>query len=224
VALIALQMLAGPAGKAAQLLRHRDELCLQPLDIESDKVPSEVNETYDIHAEVAGDCWTDGPGTMTRVVWWGGYIDGDPGDPPVTTFDIRFYTDSGECTPDSLIAGLFAQPPVITYIGDDPNGYPTYMYELELDVDMPEGKFWFSVQGRTDQYPPLHGRAGDGGDIGGTCETVFRGDYFGIEYPEWTPIRDVVGGDWTASQFFEFRPGTTPVEPSTWGATKGLYR
>ncbi len=221
---------SSPPGKAPLAGETgREVSCSQPVDMQTDKISSEVNSYYDYVSEVANDCQVEVPGTLTRVSWWGGYIDGPPGDPEVTTFILRFYEDSDlSCTPGVVIAELLDQAPSITYIGDGPSGYPTYIYDLAISVHLEPGIFWFGVQAVNEamrfRYPPKHGRAGDGGDKAPerSCETMFRSAYYG--FPDWTPISEVIGHPWTASQEFEFIPDQISTRQDTWGAMKSLYR
>jgi len=207
----------------------RETTCAQVVDMVTWKVRSEIYTLYEFESEVANDCFVDRPGTITEVMWWGGPIDGPPSDPEVTTFNLRFYTDH-ECLPGELIAELLEVSPAINYVGDDPNGFPTYIYVLETDVHLDEGPFWFSAQGinegaRKERYPPKHGRAGDGVDKAAenrSCETAFRSPNLG--FPHWVPVIEYLGEYWTASQQFEFDPDPSETDVVNWGSLKAHYQ
>jgi hypothetical protein len=192
------------------LAESRDVECSQPGMIYAYKIPADS-------AEVANDCWPSEAGRVVRTIWWGGYTDWDAGWPHIVTFDVRFYTDV-ECFPDVLIAEYIAATPDTFSMGNCTDGLPCYRYELEVDVPVASERFWFSVmvaQGVGDRYPPKWGRLGDEMDDG--CPTVWR---FGADDPWDVPQ---IPPDSDASQEFWIEP-VTPVEGSTWGAIKEIFR
>jgi hypothetical protein len=201
----------------------RDVICVQPIVLDEPKVSSEINPHLDLESEVASSCSVPEDGTITTVIWWAGYLDDPVGISPVETFNLRFYTDLA-CTPDQVTAELLNQTPLSSYEGVGPLGYPTYRYELDVDVPVTEGIFWFSAQGIIDGYPPKHGRGGDGGDKTDRepCPSLYRSADSG--FPIWTPVSEVIGSPWIASHEFEYTPDSVPTSMDSWGALKSIYR
>jgi hypothetical protein len=183
-------------------------VCRLPGVLSSMKLPADT-------AEVANECSEAGMATVAKAIWWGGYIDWEPGDPEFTTFHVRFYEDI-ECTPEALIAEYLWATPDTTHLGNCNDGLPCFMYELDVSVDVGPGPFWMSIQmAINDRPPPKWGRLGD--EVLDGCASQWRPEGDG----EWDD--PPVPPDWDASHEFEIGP-PTPVKPTTWGTVKSLYR
>ncbi len=180
-------------------------ICSQPGLLDGFKIPADS-------LEVANDCWVMEPARIVHAVWWGGYLNWHPGDPHITTFDVRFY-DNIECTPIDLIAEYIEVTPDTTFMGNCTDGLPCYRYDLDVEVDVGADPFWFTVKAlidSPDRYPPKWGRLGDELDI--ECFTVWGDLESGWEILDLPPDSD-------ASQEF-ITEDPTPAENSTWGRIK----
>jgi len=197
---------------------RREIGCSQLLNLEEDEVSSEIADAYGLESEVINDCTLDG--TITTVVWWGGYSQWNPGDPELTSFNLRFYADQG-CFPGELLAEFMGMSPAIEFAGYDSLGYPSYKYEVTLDMPIQNFTFWFGAQGGDHLFPPQWGRGGNGGYFR-SCPSMFKSAYYG--YPDWVPVEDVIGRPWDASQEFQYEPPPTASRGSTWGAIRSHYR
>ena len=197
-------------GEPISRIASRETVCIQPGMLDAVKIPADTTE-------VANDCEVPDARRVIQAIWWGGYTEWEQGDPDITSFDVRFYSNIA-CTPDMLLAEYLSATPDTTQLGDCMDSLPCFRYELDVDVDVPAGSFWFSVMVAADdrgRYPPKWGRLGDDLDQG--CFTVWRvagGDEW--EVPPLPPDSD-------ASQAFEVEEAT-PAGETSWGSIKQLYR
>jgi hypothetical protein len=202
----------------------REATCSQPLVPEEPKVPSFATTDPPCGSEVANECSLDGPGVLSGIRWWGGDLESVPGSPDVTRFNIRIYDDV-DCHPGSLLVELLDVEPGFVLVGHDSLGYPNFEYVAEVSIPVSGGTFWCGIQGQlTDPLPPQWGRGGDAGKLARPqpCTSVFIAPCQG--YDAWTPVVELVGRPWEASQEFLFEPGPTPVSPASWGRLKALAR
>ena len=173
----------------------------EPPDLNGMILSSEQILMYGLETELANDFVPTGP-TITHVTWWGGYYNNStPCLPGILTpgFNLRFYEDAG-WVPGNLIADLPITQFTEEYVGCQDDGYPMYKWGAYVNVNLVAGNlYWFSAQIKDHPYPPLGGRLASMGVV--ASESVFKSAYFG--YPDWTPVSEVTGIAFDASQEFE---------------------
>jgi hypothetical protein len=210
----------------ASAAEAQQALCIQPVAPSEIRISSEYNEPCAIISEVANNCHVLQAGILSHVTWWGGPLDAGPvtpgaAQPPPQRFNLRFYGDAG-CKPGAPIVEYLDVIPEITLVSTDSLSAPLYRYEMEVNVPVGVGTFWFAPQQIIMICPPQGGRGGDGGDFGPTlCGCMYRSPTHG--YPAWTAVTEIVGAPWEASQRFEYMIAT-PDARSSWGTLKSLYR
>jgi hypothetical protein len=168
---------------------------------------SEVIGALGIQSELVNDFLVSGI-CVDNARWWGGYYTYVPGDPLLTSFNLRFYDDGG-CVPNDVIAEyILCDNASETFIYDQ-SGYPIYEYNYGVGCTVvPDNLYWFGVQGGDHPFPPQWGRLeADGGVV--FCDTVFKSTYF--SYPDWTPAVEVFGVTFDASQELFCSPCIGPL-------------
>jgi hypothetical protein len=206
------------SGGGRQVPASRDVCWSEPADLADSKISSEIIGQYGIESEIANDFIIGTDTWVTKAIGYGGYYNWAPGDPPVTTYNWLFYSDAG-CVPDVLL-DTFTGLDTETFIGYDGFGYPTYRYEFGLSFAVSANvTYWLVLQAGDHVFPPQWGRQGTGWLVT-NCDSMFRSEYFG--YPDWTPANDLME-PWDAAQEFECGE-PVPVEATTWGKVRGLYR
>ena len=95
--------------------------------------------------------------------------------------------------------------------------FSQYVYEYCLELPLAAGVYWFSAQMADHEFPLQWGRLE--ADRIQMCLSVFRSVYF--SYPDWEPDTWFL---YEASQMFEDVCEATPIENSSWGSVKVLYR
>jgi hypothetical protein len=205
-------------GSGRQVPGSRDVCWSEPPDLQDRKITSEIIDALGLESELANDFTLDADATITRAIGNGGYYNWVAGDPPVTSYNWRFFSDA-DCVPDVLLDS-YAGVDVETFIGYDGFGYPTYKYELAASFAAAAvRKYWFELQAADHPFPPQWGRQGTGWLVT-NCDSMFRSEYFG--YPDWTEADDLLE-PYDAAQEFECGE-PVPVEATTWGMVRGLYR
>lgn len=199
---------------------NRDLCWSEPVDLEAGKISSEIIGMYGLESEIANDFILESDAYVTLAIGYGGYYNWVPGDPEVTSYNWKFYTDAA-CVPDVLF-DTYASPGTVTFVGYDGYGYPSYKIEnAGLAVSVAANQIiWFVLQAADHPFPPQWGR--DGARHVTNCDSMFRSEFF--SYPEWTVAGDI-GPFWEASQ--EFGCSTEPpvaTKRSSWGAVRGLFR
>jgi hypothetical protein len=211
--------LPGPGGKPADI--EREVLWLDNPDFYENVAGSEVIGAYDLWTEVANDFVLASDATIRKVTWWGCYWNDYDGIPTGSGFNIRFYMPAPDCLPEDapLLEYLLPGNDCCEEYAEGGDQYSQYVYEYCLELPLPAGRYWFSVQMADHDFPPQWGRQG-AEDWYQECESAFRSPYF--SYPEWAapwwPY------PWDASQMFEDVCNPTPVLNGSWGAVKQLYR
>lgn len=163
----------------------RDVLYSQPADLNDGKITSEIISQYGLETEVADDFVLTRSAVVTNVVSWGGYYNWEPGDPPITGLNIRFFDSNGH-VPGIVIDEYLGTPLDDEFVGYDGFGYPTYRYETA--VAFPARAvvhYWLVVQACDHTFPPQWGRQLHGAHIHWDAG-VFRSEFF--SYPNWTGI------------------------------------
>ena len=210
IAAAALEAQAGspPSGPPSGPSGGRDLLWSQPPDLNGHKVPSEIIDDLHWEIEVADDFVMSGIGYFGRLVFWGGYLNWSEGDSGITALNVRIYTDQASA-PGELLAELLDDPVQATFVGYDPYGFPTYMYEVEFacfDCE-PGSRYWISVQA-CDHPLPQWGRVQALTQI--ENQAMFRSTSAG--YPEWTAVSEIYGMEFDVS--FEVDCVVIPGMPS----------
>jgi hypothetical protein len=184
---------------------------------------SEVISAFALETELANDFLVGAGPNVDGARWWGGYYNYIPGDPLVTSFNLRFYDDAG-CIPGSVLCEYVIPTNANETFIYDQFGFPVYEYNDE-DVCCAVAAdvlYWFGAQAGDHPFPPQWGRIEAAGGVQ-LCDTVFKGAIF--SFPDWTPAVDVFGVAFDAAQ--ELTCGDcqgTATEETSWGAIKGLYK
>ena len=213
-------MTAGGGGPPNIPASGRNVCWSEPPDLNGLLDSSEVIGHFDLETEIAND-FTLSPGaTITLARWWGDYYSNNGcGDAHVaTTWNLRFYDDTG-CVPGDLLAE-FVIPDYAgeTFVACQQGSYPIFQYEGAISFSATAGsRYWFSAQAGDHPFPPQIGRL-EAGHITG-CDSGFRSIYF--SYPDWVFIDDVFE---THDFSQELECGATPTERGTWGAVRLLFR
>jgi hypothetical protein len=106
---------------------------------------SEEISQYELESEVANDFALVAADQIGGARWWGGYFSYTPGDPLVTSFNLRFYEDAGNCTPGELLyEWILLDNANETYVYDQA-GFPIYEYDTEVCCTLSEGTYWFGA-------------------------------------------------------------------------------
>jgi hypothetical protein len=201
---------------------NRDIFWSEPPNLEGLIGSSEQILEFGLETELANDFLTDRDLTITLARWWGGYYNYTPGDPLVTSFNLRFY-ENADCLPGPLYYEVVVFSNAHESFIYDQGAYPIYEYRLSLVLEVTQGhNYWFLAQAGDHPFPPQWGRLQSVESIG--CEAAFRSEFF--SYPDWAvPCGDlppIYPCDF--SQEFEEESEPTPVIPSSWGKIKGLSR
>jgi hypothetical protein len=177
-------------------------------------VTSEQSIALGIVSESGDDFLCDDGSPIVAVEWWG--VDYTGG--LIDYFIVRFYTDDGglpgtlayeeECHAfdSELMAGQFDRY--------------RYYAALPSAFDQDGGvTYWFSVQAvhPDDQWFWLESANAEGWNLGG----VVRSEYFGC--PDWVTVSEATGTRREFS-FVLYADVTSPVESTTWGGVKALFR
>jgi len=213
-------MLPGPGGSPADL--NREVLWLDNPDYDANAGSSEIIGEFGLESEIANDFFLQASATIQKVTWWGTYWGQSEYELPLDGgMNLRFYYDAG-CLPEAV--------PFIEYLLPDDNccadyapggdGTHDFIYEYCFDVPLEAGLYWFSAQHGNHIFMGQWGRLG--ADMTQMCDSVFKSEYFA--YPYWVPAPDVFGDLYDASQMFEDVCEATPIEKTSWGRVKGLYR
>lgn len=213
--LLAASLVPGPAGSVGgpigggERLLTRDLICSQPGDSLNVKFPSDS-------IEVANECEVTSPCTIVKATWWGGPMQPQAAYPDSATFDVRFYDDL-VCTPDGILAEYLGVRLPGTLTGHDPDGLPCFRYDLDVFVPV-ASKFWMGIRYLApsgSKLPPQWGRLGDEIFLG--CGSHWRPPAFGT----WFEIDNLP--EYDVSHEFEVEQ-PTPVQSTSWGTLRGLYR
>jgi hypothetical protein len=212
-------LLPGPGGDPAGI--DRTVLWLDNPDFAANTGSSEIIGEFALETEIANDFILEFDATVRKVTWWGTYWNGYEGVPTGAGFNLRFYYDAG-CIPEPTPywEALLPGDDCCEALADGGDMFSQYIYEYCLEVPLPPGLYWFSVQMADHTFPPQHGRLG--ADMTQICDSAFRSEYFA--YPEWVPAPDVFGDLYDASQMIEDECIPTATEDASWGAVKALFR
>lgn len=165
----------------------------------------------------ADDFFCEDGDEIVAVEWWGQYWNGSPF--PPAYFTIRFYSDNPG--PPSTPAELLYLFECYDYNEEyDPN-YDQYHYFCEIPPFFQEAGniYWLSVQPAL-CFPPQWGWCQCAEEYYWNDQGVLKSDYFGV--PNWTEINILVG--YYVEFSFILHSPFSPVEDSTWGGIKALYR
>lgn len=180
---------------------------------------SQFDSVYPFYAESSDDFYCDDTRPIVAVEWWGLYWNGVV-PPYASSFVIRFYADvpaSGGLP--SHPGSLLYEEPCTVYTEQWDDYYGQYHYFQNLTVpfaQVPGHIYWCSVQA-------VHFFTG--GSQWGWCRSEQHWndlavmDFAFIGIPRWTVISDNVD-----LAFGLYVVETSPVEDSTWGGIKALYR
>jgi hypothetical protein len=199
----------------------RFEIWSEPPNLDGLIASSEVIGEFSLETELANDFFIAGGGILSSARWWGGYYNNNGcSDIGIAqNWNLRFYDDGG-CVPLSTVAEYLGAYTNETNVYCQGGFYPIFVYQTGVSVPVTANTlYWFGAQAADHAFPPQCGRVASAGVVG--CDTVFKSVYF--SYPDWTPGIDVFGVAFDASQELEVF-GIVPVEKTTWGAVKGLYR
>jgi hypothetical protein len=183
------------------------------------------SETYDgwFDSEVADDVMFQTDATVGAIGWWGGYWDvpncNQSG--AATHWIIRIFEDGppGACIPAGVVME-FDVSATETYVTCQSTSYPIFYYEAPVSFSLTAfNRFWVSMQCVDHVYPPHVGRLTALQSV--DCDCAFRSLCGG--FPEWVPISEALDIKVNGSLVF-YDEVPSPVERTTWGAVKQLYR
>jgi hypothetical protein len=185
---------------------------------------SEVISAFALETELANDFLVGAGPFLDAARWWGGYYNYAPGDPLVTSFNLRFYDDAG-CVPGSILCEyVIPSNANETFIYNQGGLFPVYEYnDLVCCPVAGDVLYWFGAQAGDHPFPPQWGRIEAAGGVQ-LCDTVFKGAIF--SFPDWTPAVDVFGVSFDAAQELSCAETCDGVatQETNWGAIKGLYK
>ncbi len=214
--------LSGGGGGTNVLNSGREVVWSEPPNLDGLIGSSEVIWEFYVVTELANDFFLTTNHGLDIARWWGGYFyNSSCGDVGVATnWNLTFYDDVG-CIPEHVLYERMGVDANETFVYCQSDVYPIFSYEVaDLNFTAQANtRYWFVAQAADHTFPPQVGRVASAGVVG--CETVFRGSYFSYNY--WTPVIDVFGVAFDASQEFE-EYHIVPTERTTWGAVKELYR
>ncbi len=214
--------IGGGGGGSPNPLPGRSGACWsEPPDLNGFIGGSEQILVIGLQDEIANDFVVSASPITTASWGWGWYDESGCDEHPATPgFNLRFY-EAGDCLPGTLIAELSITNFTEEYLGcqDPVHGPALYRATTDIAVDLvPNQTYWCGVQVKDHTWPPEAGRLSTAEITG--CESAFKSVFFG--YPDWVPSRTVWGFSWDASQ--EFWCGATPVEATSWGRVKAMFR
>jgi hypothetical protein len=219
-----VQSAGGGGDRPLELDPDREVCWSQGPNLDGLIASSEVIGAFGLETEIANDFLPGTSGWVVGARWWGGYYNYLPGDPLLTSFNLRFYDDSGSCLPGSLLCEYVLPHNANETFLSEQFGFPVYEYHSNAGevccAVVGDALYWFGAQGGDHPFPPQWGRLEAAGGVQ-LCDTVFKSVFF--SYPDWEPA-DILPYD--ASQEFECAELCAPVAtaPSTWGSIKGLFR
>jgi hypothetical protein len=189
----------------------RDVVWTDEVNLEGLIASSEVIGLYGLESEIANDFMLEFDDYIDLARWWGGYFRYAPGDPLITSVNLRFFDDAG-CVPGSeLLEVIIPNNAHETFVYNQGGLFPIYVYYAAgLNFRVVGGeRYWFEAQAGDHPFPPQWGRVAAVSIQ--LCDTVFRSAFFA--YPDWTPAIDVFYQAFDASQEFESYGISNP-----WGA------
>ena len=213
----------GPAGNGTGNFVYeggRDIKWQQLPFVAANALASQYDYVYPFYAECSDDfeCLDGDP--ITAVEWWGNYW--NPGYPPYAEyFVIRFY--------DNIPAPPFSQPGNLLfeeYCYDYTEEYDAtlgifhYYQELTTPFNQVQGEvYWVSFQAVL-VFQPQWGWCECDPQYYWGDEAVM--DFALLGYPRWTTMTSATGTYYELS--FVLHGAPSPVEDSSWGNIKALYR
>jgi hypothetical protein len=210
--------LPGPGGNPAD--SYDRELWLDNPDFAASVGSSEMIGAHGLETEIANDLTLEFDACILKAIWWGAYWNGYE-TPTGAGFNLRFYMDAG-CLPEV--------DPFIEYLlpGDDcfeelaPGGdmFSQFIYEYCLDVCLPPGLYWFSVQMVGHAFPSQWGRLGADQTL--DCPSCIRSEYF--DQAAWIPLAEIIGAEYDASQWMYDECFPPATRNTSWGNIRSLYR
>lgn len=186
-------------------------------------VSSQYDSEYPFYSECADDflCGDDDP--ILAIEWWGDYWNGSPFPPDY--FIIRFYANASASPQGQPLDPALHEEVCYDYDQTYYPEYDQYRYFCEFQYPFfPEAGniYWASVQAAL-VWPPQWGWSECGGAYSWNEESVL--DFALLGVTRWTPISMVPGITPTRKDLaFVLHGPFTPVEDSTWGNIKALYR
>ncbi len=193
----------------------------QPANLGGLIASSEIIGHFGIETELANDFFLTNGGSICLARWWGGYFNNYSCDDIGfgTYWILRFYDDAFSVPGVFLYEAMVLADEHFCYCQG--GLYPIFKYEADISFGaVANTLYWFGAVAADHAFPPQVGRVATCGILG--CETVFKSAYF--SYPEWTPASVVFGVEYEASQEFDCTRCAVPIEKTTWGAVKRLYR
>lgn len=191
-------------------------------NVEGTGITSEYRTSDDFWAESADDFYCADGAPIVSIEWWG--VDWTAvGTPGVTSFVIRFYSDV-PAPPFSHPGDLLCEEEVYSWTAELIPGYDDYYhYAAELPVSfaqVAENVYWISIQAIHDDAGQWYWLECLDSDYWND-EGAIRSEYFGI--PDWTPISEAAGVYMELS-FVLYADVTSPVEDTSWGHIKAMFR
>jgi hypothetical protein len=182
---------------------------------------SQDDTCYPFFAQCADDFYCFDGSPIVAVEWWGVYWNPGPPPPPGYFFVIEFWSDDGEPYPESSPLQLLYQEPCYVFTEDYDEDYQQYHYTQYLEYPFFQeagNKYWISIYAFF-CYPPQFGWCIGEPPWGDPAN--FYSPFFG--YPEWTPSQYVWGVEYDMA-FVLYGPSISPVEDSSWGNIKAMFR
>jgi len=182
------------------------------------------------YAESADDFFFESVDPITKVEWWGRYV--EPSPPPyATSFIIRFYEDVPAGDPPYSHPGDVLYTGTVDMFTEEPApevGSAVFHYEAELMTHafLPAGHiYWISIQAGVFEDPDQWGWVKCVTEDEYMDEAVMISTPFGL--PMWTPMSQLPRTPPFPHSELAFvlhsEPGT-PVEDATWGGIKAMFR
>jgi hypothetical protein len=182
---------------------------------------SQYDWVYPFYSECADDFFCEDGREIVAVEWWGQYWNGSPV-PPVA-FIIRFYSDFPG-PPWSQPLDLLYFYECVNYNEEYDPQYDQYHYFCELYPPFFQEAgniYWLSVQAVL-LFPPQWGWC--------ECDPMYYWndeavmDFALLGVARWTPISQIPDIGVYKELAFVLHSPPSPVEDSTWGGIKALYR
>jgi hypothetical protein len=196
-------------------------------DLEGSAVSSEWCDDIGLITDLADDFFCEDGDPVVALEWWSTHYNCTAGfDPPtpIDFFIVKFYADSGGCTPGMLLydEGVYAWTEEYTTGGDM---YSQFYYYAELPLPFLQeagNLYWIQIQAyHTRTNYCQWGWAQCLADYHWGCESVLKSDYFGVL--DWTPLSQLIGYHFEPS-YVIYGETYSPVESTTWSTVKSLYR
>ena len=187
--------------------------------VDGNGLASQQDDCYPFFAQVADDFPCEESGAILAIEWWGLFWNPGPDPPADYFFMIEFWSDNPG--PPSHPENLLYSEPCFVFTEEFDEDYNQYHYVQYLEVPFlqEEGNiYWISIYA-VFCFPPQFGWC-TGEPPWNDCAS-FYAPFFG--YDEWTDA-ETVWGECYNMAFVLYGPSVSPVEDSSWGSIKAMFR